>query len=350
MGNKNGYTLICKHCGKEFHHSNTNKMYCSDECKEANKEKGVCPICGSTFVKNTSFQKYCSDKCRFISRDRIGRKRLIENSKKEYIGDEGVNYVECKICGQRMTFFSNAHLKMHNITKEEYEKKYGEIISYPSEFIETYMQGDNNPNSSLNASSQERKERSPFSKEYYIKRNLPEEDRNKFLESVAKNRSYNTRLDYYLNQGLSEEDAKETLAQRQRIGMGGAYSSVSQKMILEVLGDKKDSEKFFYGSKEKRLPYIKNGETKYFMYDLTNDETKRIIEFNGDFWHGNPAKYDINEMNSVRNKTFKEIRKNDEYKYNVAINAGYAVMVIWESEYHKNHDEIIKRCKDFILS
>lgn len=25
MGNKNGYDLICAHCGKTFHHTNTQK-------------------------------------------------------------------------------------------------------------------------------------------------------------------------------------------------------------------------------------------------------------------------------------------------------------------------------------
>ena len=40
MGNKNGYDLICAHCGKTFHHTNTyKKRYCSDECKAAAKKR-----------------------------------------------------------------------------------------------------------------------------------------------------------------------------------------------------------------------------------------------------------------------------------------------------------------------
>ena len=38
MGNKNGYDLVCKHCGKTFHHVNKNKVYCSDECKKGDRK------------------------------------------------------------------------------------------------------------------------------------------------------------------------------------------------------------------------------------------------------------------------------------------------------------------------
>lgn len=35
------------------------------------------------------------------------------------------NFVTCKICGKKLTKISNAHLKLHNITKSEYIEKYG---------------------------------------------------------------------------------------------------------------------------------------------------------------------------------------------------------------------------------
>lgn len=35
-------------------------------------------------------------------------------------------YVECPICGKRMTFISESHLATHNITKEEFIEKYGD--------------------------------------------------------------------------------------------------------------------------------------------------------------------------------------------------------------------------------
>lgn len=54
------------------------------------------------------------------------------------------------------------------------------------------------------------------------------------------------------------------------------------------------------------------------MYDLTNTKTKCIIEFNGDFWHGNPTAYNKNDLNQLRNMTYEEIRIKDARKLNYA--------------------------------
>ena len=104
-----------------------------------------------------------------------------------------------------------------------------------------------------------------------------------------------------------------------------------------------------YGHNEKRLSYEENGITKYFRYDLTNEDTKTIIEFNGDFWHGNPDIYDLNEENRVTHETYQEIHNKDTFKNNLALEHGYEIMIIWESEYFNNKNEVIARCRDFIL-
>lgn len=69
--------------------------------------------------------------------------------------------------------------------------------------------------SKSNRTEQQRKESSPFSKEFYISRGLTEYDRKKFNETVSKNRSYNTQLEHYLNKGYSQEEAYIKLKERQ---------------------------------------------------------------------------------------------------------------------------------------
>ena len=214
MGNKNGYDLVCKHCGKTFHHVNKNKVYCSDECKKAAKKHLICPICGKEFIQNAPAQKYCCEECHIKAKNMLARERFVEQTKLDFTGIEGIDYVECKICGQRMMQFHQSHLDMHNISREEYEEKYGKIIAYPSKHIEEHFAGENNVNHSSKVDEQTRKERSPFSKEFYNKRGLSEEDRKKFIKSIE--REYNTTLEYYIKRGLSEEEAKEALAERQR--------------------------------------------------------------------------------------------------------------------------------------
>ena len=39
------------------------------------------------------------------------------------------NYLICQICNEKLKSISNSHLKLHNITQEEYKLKYGEVIS-----------------------------------------------------------------------------------------------------------------------------------------------------------------------------------------------------------------------------
>jgi len=39
------------------------------------------------------------------------------------------SFINCKICNQPFRSISNTHLKLHNITLEKYEKKYGDIFS-----------------------------------------------------------------------------------------------------------------------------------------------------------------------------------------------------------------------------
>ena len=176
MGNKNGYDLVCKHCGKTFHHVNKNKVYCSDECKKAAKKHLICPICGKEFIQNAPAQKYCCEECHIKAKNMLARERFVEQTKLDFTGIEGIDYVECKICGQRMMQFHQSHLDMHNISREEYEEKYGKIIAYPSKHIEEHFAGENNVNHSSKVDEQTRKERSPFSKEFYNKRGLSEED------------------------------------------------------------------------------------------------------------------------------------------------------------------------------
>ena len=350
MGNKNGYDLICAHCGKTFHHTNTQKRYCSDECKAAAKKKLICPICGKEFIQNAPAQKYCCEECHIKAKNMLARERFVEQTKLDFTGIEGIDYVECKICGQRMKQFHQAHLDMHNISREEYEKTYGKIQAYSKNFIDTYLVGANNPNHSSKVNKQIRKERSPFSREFYIKRGLNENDRIEFNKKVASNRTYNTQLSYYTNQGMTEDEAKEALSKRQKTYAGGSHSKICTEFIKSILEDNITNSKYLYGHNEKRLIFNSDNVVKSFKYDLTNEETKRIIEFNGDFWHGNPEIYQVNESNSVSNKTYKEIHEYDEFKYKLAADNGYRVMIVWENDYLKNKEEIIELCKKFIIS
>lgn len=138
---------------------------------------------------------------------------------------------------------------------------------------------------------------------------MTEEDRKAFTSSVE--RKYNTTVDYYVDKGMSEEDAQRALSERQRtftlqkciekygedagkIRWEDRQDKWKQKMfaddqkiccgqskacikLAELILENSDVE-LKYGDSEFR---IYNHDTVY-LYDITNLKTKKIIEFNGD--------------------------------------------------------------------
>lgn len=58
-----------------------------------------------------------------------------------------------------------------------------------------------------------------------------------------------------------------------------------------------------------------------------------VYEFWGDYWHGNPEKYDQTAIHPVVNISFGELYRRTLDKRNVIIEAGYELVEIWESDF-----------------
>jgi G:T-mismatch repair DNA endonuclease (very short patch repair protein) len=81
------------------------------------------------------------------------------------------------------------------------------------------------------------------------------------------------------------------------------------------------------------LPGYKRKQFRF--YDICIESIKTIIEVNGNYWHANPKKYkssDILNMRSGKFKQAQEIWDRDNEKRQMAINKGYEVIVLWETE------------------
>lgn len=72
-----------------------------------------------------------------------------------------------------------------------------------------------------------------------------------------------------------------------------------------------------------------------YIVDGYDSKANTIYEFNGDFWHGNPLKYKMKDINSVSGKTFGELYKNTIIKENNLRKLGYNIISIWESDFLK---------------
>jgi hypothetical protein len=77
-----------------------------------------------------------------------------------------------------------------------------------------------------------------------------------------------------------------------------------------------------------------------FVYGL------KVIEYNGDYWHANPAIYEAENIVKFRHKTAaaKTIWKRDTKRLEFIRSMGYAVKIIWESDFKKNPEQTVQEC------
>lgn len=85
--------------------------------------------------------------------------------------------------------------------------------------------------------------------------------------------------------------------------------------------------------KENRYYYIRVTNNKRFFVDGYDPKTRTVYEFNGDFWHGNPAVFDPLKYNKVSKRTFGELYSRTLEKQRTLESLGYTVVSIWENDY-----------------
>ena len=254
----------------------------------------------------------------------------------------------------------------------------------------------------------------PFSKEYHIRKGMSEENadyqvrsRNKFCKEFWESRGYlnaeymarcfnpgayeyyesknisredlininnPTYIDYWLNRGHSEEEAKKLLSEfkpycdefwisrgkekdmvsfrKQLLSDSGIghYSAVSLKLFNSfpeyILNES------MFGKEEKVIPVNKDWQEilgrKMVKPDFLYKE--RIIEFFGDYIHANPDKFYASTYLTFRGGGFRAKDKwlDDANRISYLKFLGYDVLVVWEGEFKKNKNLTIERCISFL--
>jgi hypothetical protein len=72
-----------------------------------------------------------------------------------------------------------------------------------------------------------------------------------------------------------------------------------------------------------------------FNVDAFDPKTNTIYEFYGDFWHGNPDKYNPEDINPVNFVKFGELYKKTIEREDKLKSLGYKIVSIWEDDYKK---------------
>ena len=234
----------------------------------------------------------------------------------------------------------------------------------------------------------------PAQIKFWEKKGYSEEDAK---EMVSKNQRFackdidfkkrigSNKIEYWTKKGYSEEEAKLLRSERQRTfnlekcikkhgkeegetiyserqikwqkslnengNLKKGFSKSSQELFYKLVEkyEYEDRGAVFFATKNEEYKIMKNG-GGIWMYDFTDLKQKKIIEYNGDRYHGNPCKFNGDDFPNPFNKKLsaKEIWKKDLIKINKAKEVGFSVLVVWEDEYVKNPEKIIKECLEFL--
>jgi Zn finger protein HypA/HybF involved in hydrogenase expression len=82
---------------------------------------------------------------------------------------------------------------------------------------------------------------------------------------------------------------------------------------------------------QRQVPIIIDG--LLLKVDAFDPATNTIYEFYGDFWHGNPNKYQPDKINNKNHKTFGELYQATLDRERIIKNAGYNLIIVWESDF-----------------
>jgi hypothetical protein len=83
---------------------------------------------------------------------------------------------------------------------------------------------------------------------------------------------------------------------------------------------------------------------RYVVYDVKHGNC--IIEFNGDYWHANPAIYAAEDQ--IRGTSAQDIWNKDKNKLDIARDAGLNIMVVWECDYLNHKEQVMKEVAEWI--
>lgn len=157
------------------------------------------------------------------------------------------------------------------------------------------------------------------------------------LEKISKNRK---------NKAVGENNGMSKKENRDKIKV----------KLLERI--KKNPTKYFSRSKtEKKIfvdikKHFKDAKHSFvvnrYICDIFVPEINLIIEYNGDYWHCNPEKYESDYYHKYKKKTAKQIWEYDKNKIDLLIEKGYNYEIIWESDFNKDSNIINNLIKKYV--
>lgn len=279
--------------------------------------------------------------------------------------------VTCLICGKQ---FTESHtLKIHGIKIKEYQEIFNDVPIISQEIskkLSDKVKGDKNP------AYQHGGRLSPFSTKFKKYDHLTEDEKELKINEMFENNSkhfaeypekLSTKIEYYLAQGMSEDEAREALSKRQttfsleicieKYGLiqgvkrwkerqrkwcknfkKNNFSKVSQTLFWMIAENLESLDGIYFAQLSKDKDLDDSGvnnelrvtlDDKTFLLDFVDVNQKKVIEFDGTYWH---------QVHSERDKVKNELLEKNGYKF-------YRVS---ESDFRNDPSSILNYCLDFL--
>ncbi len=170
----------------------------------------------------------------------------------------------------------------------------------------------------------------------------------KIFHQIGKNKTHS--LQNYIK-WYGQYDGLEKWKER-----GKCYSKISQQLFNQISQKLSQKSKYFMYpqaiNSNNQLQFELNINNKFYFIDFYDKETKRAIEFYGEYWHASPEKYNYNDTVNLPGKQLlaQEIWKKDQKRINLLLQTQEIsqILIVWQQEYKNNPEEILNKCIQFL--
>ena len=131
-----------------------------------------------------------------------------------------------------------------------------------------------------------------------------------------------------------------------------SYSKQSQELfwyLFKNMTNEEDKQNTYFAELNFEKS-INHNDSLYFL-DFCIANKKIIIEYNGDYWHANPKKYNNTDILKFPNKqviSVEELHNRDKKRIDTLTKLGYKVYTVWEDDFINNKEKVFKECIDAI--
>ncbi len=348
----------CPTCGVLYENATGKKKYCSRACYPPQRK--TCLICSTAFFAKKKSELCCSATC----------KKQLNSNRIEEIKSKETGMIECLLCNTSHRQLASHLISKHRMSTADYINLYPgaqTISEQTAKKLSRRVSGEKNPWFNHGGKL------SPFSihnaKYKLLSKEEKEEKKLQAIFDYVKSTPKNQRpmnLEYWTSRGCSEEQAIIKRRQRQstfslekcveRYGdtegldrwknrqekwmksyKKSNYSKISQTLFKALL-EKDDSlsDSIFAN----RFSDSRNDEITLALGnmvlkpDFYNPRLKAVIEFDGDYWHG---------QKNVQANPAREMQKDNSLK-----SAGVKVLHIREKDYIADKEGIVRKCLAFL--